>query len=125
MYRQPGSGIVLAKFHSNGYVMNFALFRVMVIAIITAGSFAFLPFRGGSIRGSVTPADGGIRAWAESAIDTLKAPIINGTYEIADVRPGTYKIIIQARPPYKNVAKEGVMVSDGQTADAGEITLEK
>jgi hypothetical protein len=105
--------------------MDITLFRLAAIAVIIAGSLAFLPFRGGTIRGSVIPADGGVRAWAESAVDTLKAPIINGSYEIADARPGTYKIIIEAKPPYKNVAKDGVVVSDGQTADAGEITLEK
>jgi hypothetical protein len=105
--------------------MDITQLRVTAIAVIIAGSFAFLPFRGGSIRGSVIPADGGVRAWAESAVDTLKAPIINGSYQIADARPGTYKVIIEAKPPYKNVAKDGVVVSDGQTADAGEITLEK
>ena len=105
--------------------MDITLFRLAAVAVVIAGSFAFLPFRGGSIRGSVIPADGGIRVWAESAVDTLKAPIINGSYEIADAKPGAYKLIIEAKSPYKNVAKDGVMVSDGQTADAGEITLEK
>ena len=105
--------------------MEITLFRLTALAVIIIGSFAFLPFRGGSIRGSVIPADGGLRVWAESATDTLKAPIINGSYEIADAKPGAYKVIIEARPPYKTVAKDGVMVSDGQTSDAGEITLEK
>ncbi len=105
--------------------MDITLFRLTAIAVIVAGSFAFLPFRGGSIRGSVIPSDGGVRVWAESATDTLKAPIISGSYEIADAKPGAYKVIIEAKPPYKNVAKDGVMVSDGQTSDAGEITLEK
>ncbi len=105
--------------------MDITLFRLAAVAVVIAGSFAFQPFRGGSIRGSVIPADGGIRVWAESAVDTLKAPIINGSYEIADAKPGAYKLIIEAKSPYKNVAKDGVMVSDGQTADAGEITLEK
>jgi hypothetical protein len=105
--------------------MDITLFRLAAIAVVITWSLAFLPFRGGTIRGSVIPADGGLRAWAESAVDTLKAPIISGSYEIADAKPGTYKIIIEAKPPYKNVAKDGVMVSDGQTTDAGEITLEK
>jgi hypothetical protein len=55
----------------------------------------------------------------------LRAPIINGSYEISGVKPGTYKIIIEAKPPYRNAAKDGVMVSDGQSSDAGEIRLEK
>ena len=71
------------------------------------------------------PADAAVRAWAESVTDTLRAPIVNGAFEITDAKPGTYKIIIEAKPPYRNAAKDGIMVSDGQSADAGEIKLEK
>jgi hypothetical protein len=114
--------------------MNITSFKLAVLTIGIAGIFSFSTVRqgstlrqgaAGSIRGSVTPAEGGVRAWAESATDTLKAPIINGSYEITDAKPGTYKVIIEAKPPYRNVAKDGVMVSDGQAADAGEIKLEK
>lgn len=106
--------------------MNFtSLKQIAATAVVAAGLFAFTYLRAGSIKGTVTPAEGGVRAWAESASDTLKAPIINGAYEITDAKPGTYKVIIEAKPPYKNVAKDGIMVSDGQAADAGEIKLEK
>ena len=106
--------------------MNFtSIKKIAAAAVVTSGLFAFTFLRGGSIKGTVTPPEGGVRAWAESATDTLKAPIINGAYEISDAKPGTYKIIIEAKPPYKNIAKDGIMVSDGQTADAGEIKLEK
>lgn len=105
--------------------MSVTSFKMAVAIVLAAGFFAFSPFKEGAIRGTVTPADGGVRAWAESATDTLKAPIINGSYEITDAKPGTYKIIIEARPPYRNIAKDGIMVNDGQTADAGEIKLEK
>jgi hypothetical protein len=105
--------------------MKFTTFRIAVVCAATAGLFAFSSLRDGSIRGTVTPAEGGVRAWAESYTDTLKAPIVNGSYEISGVKPGTYKVIIEAKPPYRNAAKDGVMVSDGQTSDAGEIRLEK
>ena len=106
--------------------MNFtSLKQLAAAAVVTTGLFAFTFFKAGSIKGTVTPPEGGVRAWAESATDTLKAPIVNGSYEIMDAKPGTYKIIIEAKPPYKNIAKDGIMVSDGQTADAGEIKLEK
>jgi len=106
-------------------IMKFTSFKMAATTLVAAGFFAFSPFKIGSIRGSVSPADGGVRAWAESASDTLKAPIINGSYEITDAKPGTYKIIIEAKPPYRNIAKEGIMVNDGQATDAGEIKLEK
>ena len=110
----------------NYQTMNFTSFkRLTAVTVVASGLFAFTYLRAGSIKGTVTPPEGGVRAWAESATDTLKAPIINGSYEITDAKPGTYKVIIEAKPPYKNIAKDGIMVSDGQTADAGEIKLEK
>jgi len=108
--------------------MNITSFKMAVLTIGIVGIFSFNTIRekaGGSIRGSVTPAEGGVRAWAESTTDTLKTPIINGSYEITDAKPGTYKVIIEAKPPYRNVAKDGIIVNDGQAADAGEIKLEK
>ena len=94
-------------------------------AIAAIFLFAFTHHRLGSIKGTVTPLDAGVRAWAESATDTLRAPILNGSYEIDNAKPGAYKIIIEAKPPYRNIAKDGLMVTDGQVTDAGEIKLDK
>lgn len=105
--------------------MEITVLRLIATTIIIAGLFAFTHLKVGSIRGTVTPAEGGVRAWAESATDTLRAPIINGSYEIPDVKPGAYKIIIEAKPPYRNIAKDGIMVNDSQAADVGEIKLDK
>lgn len=105
--------------------MNFTSLKLSAVAFAAAGLFAFATMKAGSIRGTVTPADAGVRAWAESATDTIKAPIMNGSYEITDCKPGAYKIIIEAKPPYRNAAKDGIMVSDGQSTDVGEIMLEK
>jgi hypothetical protein len=105
--------------------MKITSFRLAIISAAAAGLFAFSSLRDGSIHGTVNPPEGGVRAWAESVADTLKAPIINGAYEISGVKPGIYKVIIEAKPPYRNAAKDGVMVNDGQSSDAGEIRLEK
>jgi hypothetical protein len=99
--------------------------KIAALGIIAAGLFAFANLQPGSIKGTVSPSDGAVRAWAESSSDTLKADVINGSYEIANVKPGAYRVIIEARPPYRNAAKENVTVTDGQAADAGEIKLEK
>jgi hypothetical protein len=99
--------------------------KLAALYIAAAGILAFYTVAVGSIKGTVAPAEGGVRAWAESATDTMKASIINGAYEITDVKPGTYKLVIEARPPYKNTARDGIAVVDGQSTDAGEIRLEK
>ena len=106
-------------------MMNLRSIKLGAVAVAAAGLFAFAHLRFGSIRGTITPVDAGVRAWAESATDTLKAPIVNGAFEITDAKPGAYKIVIEAKPPYRNIAKDGLMVTDGQATDAGEITLTK
>jgi hypothetical protein len=103
----------------------FTFFKTGAVAVAAVGLFTFAHLRFGSIRGSITPVDVGVQAWAESATDTLKAPIVNGAFEITNAKPGAYKVIIEAKPPYRNVAKDGLMVTDGQATDAGEIKLEK
>lgn len=105
--------------------MKFTGIKLAAVTFAAAGLFAFNSLRSGSIKGTVSPSEGAVRAWAESSTDTLRAPIINGAYEIPDAKPGAYKVIIEAKPPYKNAAKDGITVADGQAADAGEIKLEK
>ncbi len=112
---------IIAKF----FFMTYTNLKLAAVSIAAAGLFAFVSLQPGSIKGTVSPADGATRAWAESSTDTLKAAIINGAYEIMDAKPGAYKVVIEAKPPYKNAAKDGIMVADGQSTDAGEIRLEK
>jgi hypothetical protein len=96
---------------------------MMGISIAAAGLLAFTGIDTGTIKGRVTPADGATRAWALSSTDTLRADIQAGTFEISNARPGTYRVIIEAKPPYKNTAKDNVHVADGQPTDVGEIKL--
>jgi hypothetical protein len=105
--------------------MYFSTLKFAALSIAAAGILAFGTLASGSIKGTVAPAEGGVRAWAESSTDTIKASVINGAYEIMDVKPGTYKVVIEAKPPYKNAVKDGIGVMDGQSTDAGEIRLEK
>jgi hypothetical protein len=104
---------------------KFTGLKLASVTVAAAGLFAFSNLASGSIKGTVSPADGATRAWAESSTDTLKALVINGSYEITDAKPGTYKVIIEAKPPYRNAAKDGITVNDGKAADAGDIKLEK
>lgn len=98
---------------------------VLALGVMTAGLFAFKGLETGSIKGTVTPADGAVKAWALSATDTLKADIMNGAFEIVNVKPGDYRLIIEAKAPYKNTAKDGVSVKDAQPTDVGEIKLDQ
>ena len=105
--------------------MNVRKFKLGVLGLAAAGLFAFNATKSGSIKGTVTPADAASTAWAVSSTDTLKAPIDKGAFEITNAKAGTYKVIIEAKPPFKNAAKDGITVSDGQSTDAGEIKLQQ
>ncbi|HTQ28577.1 MAG TPA: carboxypeptidase-like regulatory domain-containing protein [Puia sp.] len=93
--------------------------------LMAAALFGFVTVRDGSVKGMVTPVDGGINVWADSGTDTLKSQVHNGAFEIAGAKPGTYKLVVEAKPPYRNAAKDNVSVTDGQTTDVGEIRLER
>jgi hypothetical protein len=101
--------------------------KLAALTLATASIFAFnsVDMQAVSIKGTVTPAEGASKVWALSSTDTLKAEIDKGSFEIPNVKPGTYQVIIEAKAPYKNTAKEGVTVADGKPADIGEIKLEK
>jgi len=88
-------------------------------------SFAFIIFAHGTIMGKIIPADGAAQVWAISSSDPLKAAISQGSFQIYNVKQGTYKIYIEAINPYKDVVKEGVHVAEGGTVDLGEIQLSK
>lgn len=75
-----------------------------------------------SIHGTITPAEGAKKVWAISGTDSVFAVPSSGTFSF-DVKPGTWKIKVEASAPYKNVVVENIIVEDGKSVDAGEIKL--
>ncbi len=97
----------------------------VVVTILLSAAFTFREPGTGSITGSVTPATGASTAWPESVTDTLKAVVMNGNFEITDAKVGTYRVIIEAKPPFKMSIKDNVPVKDGQSTDLGQIMLDQ
>lgn len=87
--------------------------------------FAFTTFKNGSIKGTVSPSAAATSAYVVSGMDTMRTNIRNGAFEISEVKPGTYKLVIEAIAPYKNFEKEGVVVNEKKATDVGEITLQQ
>jgi hypothetical protein len=87
--------------------------------------FAFTNFKNGSIKGSVSPSASATTAYVVSGMDTMRTNIKNGAFEIGEVKPGTYKLVIEAITPYKNFEKTGVVVNEKKATDVGEITLQQ
>ena len=94
-----------------------------IIAASVAGLFAFTTNQS-SITGKVTPADGAQAVWAYGASDSTKGNISGGAFTI-DVKPGTYRVVVDAKDPYKDVTLENLEVKQDQPLDVGEVVLQK
>jgi len=102
--------------------------KIIVVAASVAMAFAlfaFTTFKNGSIKGTVSPSAAATSAYIVSGMDTMRTNIRNGAFEIDQVKPGTYKLVIEAIAPYKNFEKEGVVVNEKKATDVGEITLQQ
>lgn len=101
---------------------------IFIAAVVVFAAVGLLAFRGtyaGSIKGIIVPTDGASAAWALSNTDTFKANVVQGNFEIVGVKPGTYRVVIDAVAPYKSTYKENVQVAEGMSADAGTFLLNK
>lgn len=95
------------------------------LAIAVTGLVSFKNAKPVSIEGKVTPAWYAVNAWAISKTDTLYTTVTNGNFEFSNAQPGVYKIIIEARSPYRHMEKDNVEVKDGEPANIGELSLQK
>lgn len=114
--------------------MNYLAFKIPVMInrklsyLMLAFSvvvFSFKEIAGGTVGGNVNPPDAGLRAFLFSAKDTISVNVASGTFQFAKVPSGTYKLLVEAAPPYKNAVKEGIRVLEGEFTDAGQIELQK
>jgi len=105
--------------------MKKAKLALVALVISAAMLFSFNALQTSTIKGTVTPSDKAIKAWAMSSTDTLSANVLNGAFEIKDAKPGTYSVIIEAEAPYASTRRKDVVVTDGvPVTDIGEIKLQ-
>ena len=90
----------------------------IIISVVLISSFAD---RSG-IQGTIDPPEGARKIWAVSGKDTVAIIPSPGSF-IMDVKPGSWKLVVEAVLPYKNVERDGVLVTDGQITDIGLIKL--
>jgi len=88
------------------------------------GLYAFNVVSQAAISGTVTPPEGATAVWAVNGSDSVAGTFSNGSFSIS-VKPGTYKLFIDAKAPYKDVSLENIQVSDTAATNVGEIKLEK
>lgn len=92
----------------------------IVISVLLISSFAS-NYRSG-IKGTIDPPEGAKRIWAVSGKDTVSIIPTPGSF-IMDVKPGNWKMVIEAVLPYKNAERDGIVVMEGDLTDVGLIKL--
>lgn len=100
--------------------MKRAAFILCLFMIL--GAFVYRSdFRSG-IQGIIDPADGARKVWAISGNDTASAIPAFGKFVI-EVKPGNWRLYVEAVPPYKDTVVDNILVQDGQYTDVGVIQL--
>jgi hypothetical protein len=93
-----------------------------ILAVVALHSFDHL--RTGSISGSIVPADGALIVWAIQNTDTVRAAPANGMFSF-QAKSGVWRVIIDAKDPYRDVMLDNVQVNDGKETSLGEIKLQR
>ncbi|UKJ07593.1 carboxypeptidase-like regulatory domain-containing protein [Solitalea lacus] len=102
--------------------MRNVLFGIVMLTGISAGLFAFKAIDHAGIKGKIVPSEGAATVWAIMGADSLRAPVNGGAFEFQNVKPGNYKVIVDAIEPLKDVQVE-VTVPENKMVDLGEIKL--
>lgn len=76
------------------------------------------------ITGRVSPMDAAEAVWVLSNTDSLRSGLSSGQFAF-DLKPGTYKLIVDAKDPYKDVLLDNIVVKAEETVDVGEIILKQ
>lgn len=99
---------------------------ITALILVTASllSFNFKRSATGKIKGRVEPSHAAAKAQAISMSDTFSVNIINGSFELRNVKEGVYSVFIKATAPYRSTTQPGVRVSEGTTTDLGIIQLQ-
>jgi hypothetical protein len=75
-----------------------------------------------AITGRVSPANAANEVWVLGKNDSIRAGLSSGHFSVM-VGPGTYKLVVDAREPFKDALLDNLDVKSNQVLDVGEIIL--
>ena len=96
---------------------------LVVIVLVAIILHAYKEFQTSGISGRLSsPRDDAATVWAIQGVDSIKTIPANGVFML-EAKPGIYKVLVDAKQPYKDVLVESVEVTVGKTTDLGEIKI--
>jgi hypothetical protein len=94
------------------------------IVVIASSSIMAVNIQQAAITGRVSPANAAEVVWVIGAKDSIRATISSGNFSVM-VKPGTYKIIVDAKEPFKDALLDNLDVKSNEPLDVGEIILQQ
>jgi hypothetical protein len=104
--------------------MKKTVFTLFATILTVAMLHAFRLMQSSSISGKIIPPEGSETVWAINGRDSLKTTVISGAF-VFTAKPGTWKVMVMGKAPFKDATLERVEVKDGQNTDLGEIRLQQ
>lgn len=96
---------------------------IICIAFITAAAVIKPKDFITSIYGNIEPAEAAKKVFAIKGTDTVAVIPEAGKFSVAVSTAGSWKVYIQALPPYKDAVLNNIMVEEGRSSNAGTIKL--
>ena len=104
--------------------MKKTVFTLFATILTVAMLHAFRLMQTSSISGKVIPPEGAEMVYATSGKDSIRTMVMSGSF-VFNAKPGTWRIIVRGKPPFKDAILERVDVQEGQNTDIGEIRLQQ
>ena len=104
--------------------MKKTVFTLCATILTVAMLHAFRIMQSSSISGKIIPPDGAETVLATTGTDSVRTAVMNGAF-VFTPKPGTWKVIVKGKAPFKDAVLERVDVKDGQNTDLGEIRLQQ
>lgn len=98
------------------------VFALVVVAITCLHARKIM--QSSTLTGSINPAAAVHSILVVNQQDSLKTSLQNNDVFTLQLPPGQYKLIIDARAPYKQVVKEHVYTEQGKSTNIGAIQLQ-
>lgn len=98
---------------------KWTLVLIVLMAIVL---HAYKAFQSAGISGKVSPQNAAELILAIEGADSIKVIPANGVFML-EAKPGMYKVIVDAKEPFKDVLIKSIEVTSGKTTDLGEIKV--
>jgi hypothetical protein len=109
--------------------MKKGILACAIVSVVIGGPLSFnsqddIFAQESSLTGRVSPVDAAEMIWVIGGKDSLKTWVVSGIFSLK-VKPGNYKLLVDAKQPYKDVLLDNLEIKLNQALDIGEIILQQ